>query len=171
MPALTARVSVVTQAVSSPLIRSPPVSPPPKAISEISRPVRPRKLFRMPSRYHGAGSRTSSRSWFSSRRLRTQPEALDLAGCRLRQVNAKLDPAWILVGRELGLAMRLQRPRHVVAGAIRRLEHDESFRLDQLLSGRPRHHRGFEHIRVALQRAFDLEWRHVDAAHFQHVVA
>src|SRR5262249_46150766 len=144
MPALTARVSVVTQAVSSPRIRSPPVSPAPNAISEISRPVRPRKLFRMPSRYHAPDrapkSRSKSRSW----RLRTQPEALNLASGRLRQVAAKLDPAWILVRRKLGLAVVLQRPRHVIASTLRRLEHHEGLRLDQVLSVRPRYHRGFE---------------------------
>src|SRR5262245_29997884 len=36
------------------------------------------------------------------RRLRTQLETLNLAGRGLRQVDSKLDPARILVGRELG---------------------------------------------------------------------
>src|SRR5262245_6044409 len=167
MPALTARVSVVTQAVSSPLIRIPPVSPPPKAISEISRPVRPSKVFRIPSRYHAP---KTTRQFSCTWRLRTQPETLNLAGCRLRQVAAKLDPARVLVGRELGLAMLLQRQHQLITSAVRRLEHDESLRLDQRLLVRPRHHGCFEHIRVALQRAFDLERRDVDAADFQHVV-
>src|SRR5215475_10179877 len=111
MPALTARVSVVTQAVSSPLISSPPVSPPPKAISEISRPLRPRKVFRIPSRYHAP----ESRSW----RLRTQPEALNLASCGLRQVEPKLDPARILVGRELRSAVILQGAHQFIARSLR----------------------------------------------------
>src|SRR5262245_47408388 len=147
MPALTARVSVATQAVSSPLIRIPPVSPPPKAISEISRPARPRKVLRIPFRYHAP----ALRSW----RLRTQSEALNLAGCGLRQVEPKLDPARILVGRELRFAMILQRLRQLIASSLRCLEHNEGLRLDQLLLVRPRHHRGFEHVRVALQCAFD----------------
>src|SRR5690242_7970252 len=46
------------------------------------------------------------------RPLAAQFEALDLAGRGLRQVGAKLDPAGVFVGRELGFVVILQRPRH-----------------------------------------------------------
>src|SRR6185369_17805724 len=48
------------------------------------------------------------------RALAAQFEALDLAGRGLRQIGAKLDPARVFVGRELGFDVVLQRPRHRV---------------------------------------------------------
>src|SRR5580700_6665143 len=86
MPPATARCSTAQRVASLALMRMPPVTPPPSAISEISSKVRPNKLFLM-----GANS--------CRRRLGPQLETLDLAGCGLGQVGAELDRAWIFVGR------------------------------------------------------------------------
>src|ERR1700737_1700171 len=47
-----------------------------------------------------------------------QLEALNLARRRLRQLDAKLDPAWIFVGRKRGLDVILQRAGEVVTGVL-----------------------------------------------------
>src|ERR1700676_5236311 len=91
MPPATARCSAAQRVASLALMRIPPVTPPPNAISEISSPVRPKKLFLISL---NSCRRTSG----------PQLEALDLAGCGLRQVGAELDHPRILVGREPRLA-------------------------------------------------------------------
>src|SRR3984893_2046902 len=100
MPPATARCSAAQRVASPSLMRIPPVTPPPNAISEISSPVRPKKLFFM------AGSSLSTYSW--RRAFGPQPEALNLAGRGLGQLGTELDHARIFVGRELAFAMVLQ---------------------------------------------------------------
>src|SRR5690242_7649027 len=78
--------------------------------------------------------------------FRPQLEALDLSGRRLRQVFAEFDPARIFVGRELLLHMLLQRANERIVRLLRRLEHDEGFRLDQLLLVVPADDRGFQNV-------------------------
>src|SRR4051795_5860137 len=80
------------------------------------------------------------------RALAAQFEALDLAGRGLRQIGAKLDPAGVFIGGELGFDVVLQRPRHRVTswrlcdfGLI--LHHDEGLGLDQSIAVGPSHHR------------------------------
>ena len=67
--------------------------------------------------------------------------------------------------------MILQRAGKIAAALVRRFEHHEGLRLDQLLVVGPADDGGFQHVGMALQRAFDLERRHVHAGDFQHVVA
>src|SRR5450432_4067570 len=112
MPPATARCSAAKRVASLSLMRIPPVTPPPNAISEISSPVRPKKLFFMAA--------SSCRRAFGP-----QLEALDLAGCGLRQVGAELDRTGIFVGREPRLAMFLQGAGERLTGLARGFEHHE----------------------------------------------
>ncbi len=94
--------------------------------------------------------------------------ALDLAGRGLRQAVDVLDPARILPRAGLHLDVLLQHVlgRCVLAG----LEDDEGARLEEAVGIFLRHDGGFEHGRVARQRVLDLERRHPDAGHLEHVV-
>src|ERR1700676_3924222 len=104
-PPATARCSAAQRVASLSLMRIPPVTPPPNAISEISRPVRPKKLFFMAA----SSLSTCSLSTYSWRRsFGPQLEALNLAGRGLGQLGTELDHARIFVRRELAFAMVLQ---------------------------------------------------------------
>src|SRR6266853_3727892 len=65
--------------------------------------------------------------------LAAQFEPLDLSRRRLRQFWEELDPARILVGRELVLDVLLERGLQRVASRVALLEDDEGFRLDELV--------------------------------------
>src|SRR6516164_7801423 len=163
MPAATERISAWMRVSSSALIRMPPVTPPPNASSEMRRPVRPRRFLRiafvvfhtrprasMTTGSQGSGSRVPPIRPIGSIGFEfgPQPEALNLAGCGLRQVRTEVDPARIFVGRELGLAMVLQGAGERFTGLLGGLEHHESFRFDEIVLVRPGHQGGLEPLRV-----------------------
>ena len=52
-----------------------------------------------------------------------------------------------------------------------RAQHHERLRLQKSFRIGFRHHRGFQHRGMGDQRALDLERRHPDARHLEHVVA
>src|SRR5437763_4806207 len=145
MPAAAIRISALIRVRSSPLIRMPPVTPPPNAISEISRPVRPSQFFLMSYSKPPIAIRSTSRevacpletlplsdyhplnsanipfqdSFFG---IRPQLEALDLSGRGFGQFGANFDPARIFVRCELLLAMFLQGQEQCFAGPFGRFE-------------------------------------------------
>src|SRR5580704_8044992 len=83
MPPATARCSAAQRVDSLALMRIPPVTPPPSAISEISRPVRPRTLFLM-----AANSQPPVRR-VRTFRLRTAPSSRGPSGSRCGSRNGR----------------------------------------------------------------------------------
>src|SRR5882672_7841911 len=91
--------------------------------------------------------------------------------CRgLRQLGEELDPARVLVGRELVLDVPLQLGLQGVACGIALLENDKGFGLDELALVFGADHRRFEHGFMRDESGFDLGGRDVDARDLQHVV-
>src|SRR5205823_7437613 len=97
-------------------------------------------------------------------------EALDLAGRRLGQLADELDPARVLVGRDLVLHERLELAGQRVPGLPRLLEDDEGLGLDEPVGVLLADHRRFEHRGVAHERGLHLDRRDPDAPDLQHVV-
>src|SRR5258708_11812920 len=102
--------------------------------------------------------------------LTTQFEPLNLSRRGLRQLGKELDPARILVWRELVLDVLLERGLQRVASRVALLEDDEGFRLDELVLVFCADYRGFEHCVVRDESGFDFSGRDVDTGNFQHVV-
>src|SRR6266540_2781684 len=101
-----------------------------------------------------------------------QHETLDFSGRRLRQAVHELDPTRIFPRSDGPLHMHLEL---LVEGAIWTifapiLEHDEGLRLDQPVAVLCRHDGCFENARMGDQGCLDLEGRHPDAAHLEHVI-
>src|SRR6266540_6706774 len=101
----------------------------------------------------------------------SQPEALNLAGCGLRQLSDEVDPAGVFVGSEPILAEceELRRERIVARAAV--LEDDKGFRLDELVLVGTTNDGRLDDCRMLDELRFDLEGRAPNAAHLQHVVA
>src|SRR6478672_4245179 len=127
MPAATARCSASCLIASGALIRMPPVTPPPKASSDIVSPVRPRKVFRIVCAClcsgcseHDAGGKRRQRT-LSARSLKRWILPVAVLGSSAR----------IFVGRKRRLHVLLQRLRQGFAGLVGGLEDHERLGLDQ----------------------------------------
>ena len=122
---------------------------------------------------HGANcafARKRSTARRSRASLVPQLEALDLSGRGFRQAVDDLDPARIFPRADLLLDVLLQRLVQAV-GLRARAQHHEGLRLQQPFRIGFRHHGGLQHRGMGDQRALDLERRHPDAGHLEHVVA
>src|SRR5258706_571083 len=103
-------------------------------------------------------------------RSRAKFESLDFSGRRFGQLVEKLDPARVLVGRELVLDVLLELGFQGVASGVALLENDKGFGLDELALVFGADHRRFEHGFMRDESGFDLGGRDVDARDLQHVV-
>src|SRR5882757_11004611 len=103
-------------------------------------------------------------------RSRAKFESLDFSGRRFGQLVEKLDPARVLVGRELVLDVLLERGLQGVASRVALLENDKGLGLDELALVFGADHRRFEHRFMGDESGFDLGGRNVDARDLQHVV-
>src|SRR5512139_272798 len=95
---------------------------------------------------------------------RAQLETLDFTRSRLRQLVDELDPARILVRRELRLDVRAELLRERIRTRLPAFQHDIGDRLRQVLVVLLADYRGLEHGGMRDQRRLDLDRRNVDAA-------
>src|SRR5262244_477413 len=97
-------------------------------------------------------------------------EPLNLARRRLGQFRDELDPARILVRRELVLHEALELGLEAGRGGGAVFEDDEGLGLDEAVRVLVAHHRRLEHGGVADERVLHLHGRDPDAADLEHVV-
>src|SRR5258708_3057392 len=102
--------------------------------------------------------------------LTPQFEPLDLSRRRLRQLGEELDPARILVGRELVLDVLLEPGLQRAASPLALLGDDEAFRFEDLVLVLGADYRGCEAWVVRDESGFAFSGRDVDTGNFQHVV-
>src|SRR5919197_1693359 len=88
--------------------------------------------------------------------LGAELEALDLAGCGLRQLAHELDPARVLVGRDLVFHERFQVVGQARCVRRRLLEDDERLGLDQAVRVLLADHGGLEDRAMTDQRRLDF---------------
>src|SRR4030095_9092868 len=106
-----------------------PIALAPPGVHEWQRP-RPLTTWRREIRRAGAARRKAGRAWCP---LLPELESLDLPGSGLGQLAHELDPAWILVRRDLVLHELLDLGIEVGAGRMPVLEHDEGLGLHEAL--------------------------------------
>src|SRR6185295_9588243 len=100
-----------------------------------------------------------------------QLEALYLTCGRLGELVDELDPARVLVRREVRLHVLAQLLGELSRRRPAALQHDVRLRLDELFLVGAADHRRLEDDRMRDERRLDLDRRYIDAADLEHVVA